>query len=158
MVGFVFILFWRTADVSMREVLFPKKLGFQVVVLILFVIMPLFSFISLWDSYLSACLYSGQVQAAVIDVSESAKQRLPPAIQAHVQQSRTSNKLQINPTRWSLIDLNVPSYPERRIFINVAKKICAYGEEPSDVILTIYGKPNRWNGSRATGSYNCADL
>ena len=158
MASFAFILFWRTTDFSMREVLFPRKLGFQLIVLILFVIMPLFSFVSLWDSYLSASLYSGQVEAAVIDVSESAKQRLPPAIQTHVQQSRTTNKLQINPTRWSLTELNVPSYPERRIFINVAKKICSYGEEPSDVILTIYGKPNRWNGARATRSYNCGDL
>ena len=138
--------------------LLPRKLGFQTVVLILFVIMPLFSFVNLWDSYLSASLYSGNVEAAVIDVSESTKQRLPPAIQTYVQLSRTTNKLQINPTRWSLIELNVPSYPERRIFMNVTKKICAYAEEPSDVTLTIYGKPNRWNGSRQTHSYKCADL
>ena len=124
MAGFAFILFWRASDFSIREVLLPRKPGFQLIVLILFVIMPLFSFINLWDSYLSASLYSGNVEAAVIDVSESAKQRLPPDIQTYVQPSRTTGKLQINPTRWSLIELNVPSYPERRIFINVARKIC----------------------------------
>lgn len=158
MAGFAFILCWRASDFSMREVLLPRRLGLQTVVLILFLIMPLFSFVNLWDSYLSASLYSGNVEAAVIEVSESAKQRLPPAIQTYVQQSRTTNKLQITPTRWSLIELNVPSYPERRIFINVAKKICAYGEEPADVILTIYEKPNRWDGSRETRSYKCAEL
>jgi hypothetical protein len=158
MAGFAFILFWRASDYSMREVLLPRKIGWQTIVLILFVIMPLFSFVNLWDSYLSASLYSGNVEAAVIEVSASTQQRLPPAIQTYVQQSRTTNKLQINPTRWSLIELNVPSYPERRIFINVTKKICGYGQEPSDVILTIYGKPNRRNGFRETRSYKCADL
>ncbi|MCM3869962.1 MAG: hypothetical protein ND895_04620 [Pyrinomonadaceae bacterium] len=158
MAAFAFILFWRASDFSMRDVLLPRKLGFQAVVMILFLIMPLLSFVNLWDSYLSASLYSGNIEAAVIDVSESAKQRLPPAIQSHVQPSRTTSKLQISPTRWSLVELNVPSYPERRIFMNVAKTICAYGQEPSDVILTIYAKPNRWNGSRATRSYQCAEL
>jgi hypothetical protein len=158
MAGFAFILFWRANDFSMWDVLLPKKLGFQTVVLILFVVMPLFSFFNLWDSYLSASLYSGNVEAAMIDLSESANRRLPPAIQAHVQQNKTTNKLQINPTRWSLLELNVPSYPERRIFMNVTRKICAYSEEPSDVTLTIYGKPNPWNGSREKRSYNCADF
>ncbi|MCM3900201.1 MAG: hypothetical protein ND866_00690 [Pyrinomonadaceae bacterium] len=156
--AFAFILFWRASDFSIRDVLLPGRLGFQTVVLTLCVIMPVFSFFNLWDSYLSASLYSGNVEAAAIDVSESTRQRLPPAIQTHVQLSRTTNKLQINPTRWSLIELNVPSYPERRIFMNVTKKICSYAEEPSDVTLTIYGKPNRWNGSRETRSYTCADL
>jgi hypothetical protein len=156
--GFAVILFWRSSDFSMREVLMPKRLGFQTAVLILFGIMPLLSFFNLWDSYLSASLYSGNVEAAAIEVSESTRQRLPPLVQAYVQQSPTANKLRINPTRWSLIELNVPSYPERRIFMNVTKKICEYSEVPSDVTLTIYGKPNRWNGSRETRSYNCAEL
>jgi uncharacterized membrane protein YphA (DoxX/SURF4 family) len=158
MAGFTFILFWRACDFSMREVLLPRKFVFQTVALILYGIMPLFSFVNLWDSYLSASLYSGNVEAALINVSESANQRLPPAIQGYVQRSRTTNKLQINPTRWSLIELNVPSYPERRIFFNLAKKICGYAEDPFEVTLTIYGKPNRWNGSRETRSYNCAQL
>jgi len=158
MAGFAFILFWRATDFSLRDILLPRKPGFQIIVLILFLIMPLFSFFNLWDSYLSASLYTGNVQAAVIDVSESAKQRLPPAIQAHVQANRTTGKLQINPTRWSLLELNVPSYPERRIFIKVAKKICEYGHEPHDVTLTIYEKPNRWNGSREISSYKCSEL
>lgn len=158
MAGFVLILFWRASDFSLREVLLPRRLGFQAVVLVLFVIMPLFSFGSIWDSYLSASLYSGNIESAVIDLSESAKQRLPAEVQNYVRQNPNSNKLQINPTRWSLLELNVPSYPERRIFINVARNICAYAEQPSEVILTIYGKPNRWNGYRETRSYNCAEL
>ena len=158
MAAFAFILFWRASDFSIRDVLLPRRLGFQTVVLILFVIMPVFSFFNLWDSYLSASLYSGNVEAAAIEISESTQQRLPPAILTYVQLSRTTNKLQINPTRWSLIELNVPSYPERRIFTDVAKKICAYAEEPSDVVLTIYEKPNRWNGSRETRSYKCSEL
>lgn len=157
MACFAFILFWQAREPSMREILFPRKLGFHTVVLILFGIMPLFSFVNLWDSYLSSSLYSGNVEAAVIEISEPVKGRLPPAIQTF-QQSRADGKVEINPARWSLIELNVPSYPEERIFLNVTKKICAYAEEPSEVTLTIYGKLNLWTGSRGTRSYNCADL
>jgi hypothetical protein len=158
MAALAFILFWRASDFSLREALLPKKLGLQTVVLILFVIMPVFSFFNLWDSYLSSSLYSGTIETAAIDVSESTKQRMPPAIQTYVQLSRRTNTPQINPTRWSLLELNVPSYPERRIFINVTRKICTYAEQPFDVTLTVYNKPNRWNGSRKSRSYNCAEL
>jgi hypothetical protein len=158
MACFAFILFWRTNDFSMRELLLPRKLGLQTAVLILFVIMPVFSFFNLWDSYLSASLYSGTIEAAAVEISEPTKQRLPSAIQTYVQPSRTTSKLQINLTRWSLLELNVPTYPEQRIFRSVTKRICEYGEVPSDVTLTIYGKPNRWNGSRETRSYTCAEL
>jgi hypothetical protein len=155
---FALILFWRASDFSMREILRPMKLDFHTVAWVLFLVLPLLSFANLWDSYLSASLYSGHVQAALIDVSEPVKQRLPPAIQPYVRYNPATDKLQINVTRWSLLETNVPTYPEQRIFVNVAKKICVYAEGPSDVILTIYGKRNRWNGSREVRSYSCSEL
>jgi hypothetical protein len=71
MASFVVILFWRDREFSASEVLLPRKLSFQIVVIVLFGVMPLFSFFGLWDSYLSAALFSGNVPNAVIYVSEA---------------------------------------------------------------------------------------
>ena len=157
MACFAFILFREARDFSIGTFC-SRETRLSWLVLILFGIMPLFSFFNLWDSYLSSALYSGNVEAAVIQMSQPLKERLPPDIQTYFQSGRADGKAEINPARWSLIELNVPSYPERRIFMNVTKKICAYAEEPSEVTLLIYGKPNPWTGSRGTRSYNCADL
>ena len=158
MACFLVILFWRAKDFSMRDVLLPRKPGFQALVVVLFGIMPLFSLFNLWDSYLSSTLYSGNTAAAVIYLNESMKERLPPGIQGHVQQSPSNGKFLINLNRWSLAELNVPSYPEKRIFINITKRICADAEDASEVNLMIYGKPNWLNGYRKTYTYNCSDL
>ncbi len=158
MIGFAVVLFWVARDFSMRELLLPRKLSFQLIVLVLFGLMPLLNFFNLWDSYLSAVLYSGNLPVAVVHVSEAARNRMPPEIQHQVERNASTGKLFINPNRWSLAELNVPDYRERRVFINLAKQICAYAESPAEVSLTIYGKPNRWNGSREANTFTCPDL
>jgi hypothetical protein len=160
MAGFVVVLFWRAGDFSIRDVLLPRKLGFQTVVVVLFGLMPLFSHFNLWDSYLSSTLYSGNIVTAVIYVNEATMKRLPPGIQGYARQSNSGDQSIINPNGWSLAELNVPCYPEKRIFINVAKRICAFADaaDPSGVQLLIYGKPHWLNGHRETFTYNCSDL
>lgn len=158
MAGFVVILFWQSKDISIREILLPNRIGFHALAVILFGIMPIFSFFNLWDSYLSATLYSGNVAGGVIYINESVRGHLPPAIQAHVEVSPSTGQLLINPNRWSLTELNVPMYPERRVLINITKRICAYAEDPSGVSMKFYGKANWLNGSRETTSFNCNEL
>ncbi|HEX8773268.1 MAG TPA: hypothetical protein VF735_06645 [Pyrinomonadaceae bacterium] len=158
MASFVLILFWQANNISMREILLPKRLGFHALAVILFAIMPIFSFFGLWDSYLSSTLYSGNVAGGAIYFSESVREHLPPAIQSHVQISPSTGKPVISPNNWSLTELNVPVYPERRILFNITKHICAYAENPSEVSLKLYGKPNLWNGAQATTIYSCNEL
>lgn len=54
--------------------------------------------------------------------------------------------------------MNVPAYPEDRVFRNVARYVCAYAEEPSGVMLTIEGKPNPIDESREAETYDCSGL
>ncbi len=158
MAALVVILFWRADDVSLREVVLPRKLSFQMVAILLFGIMPLLSFFGLWDSYLSDALYSGNVANALIHVSESTKERLPVAIRDQVQENPVDGQLVINPYRWSLGELNAPGYPERRVFLNLTKQICAYATDPSEVNVVIYGKPSLLRGLREVHTYTCSDL
>jgi hypothetical protein len=157
MASFVVILFWRDREFSASEVLLPRKLSLQTVVLTLFGVMPVFSFFGLWDSYLSAALYSGNVPNALIYLNEATRERLPPGIQDQVR-TGPDGRLQLNPYTWSLVELNAPGYPERRVFLNVARKICIYAADPSAVSLVIYAKPSLLHGSRETHTYNCSDL
>ncbi|HEX5709110.1 MAG TPA: hypothetical protein VFX96_17545 [Pyrinomonadaceae bacterium] len=158
MAGFAVILFWRAKDFSARDVVLPRRLGLHAVVVVLFGVMPLLSRFDLWDSYLSSTLYSGNTVAAVIHLDEATKARLPPGIQGYAQEGRAGGEFMISPDRWSHAELNVPSYPEKRIFINIARRLCAYAEDPAGVRLVIYEKPNWLSGRRETHTHNCSDL
>ena len=54
--------------------------------------------------------------------------------------------------------VNVPEYPESRIFKNVAKHVCEHVGDPSEVRLVINRKPNAINGSREPEIYDCSGL
>ncbi|HZI17999.1 MAG TPA: hypothetical protein VEY09_05320 [Pyrinomonadaceae bacterium] len=155
---FAAALFWRAGDFSAREVLLPRRPGLQAALVLLFGVMPVFSFFGAWDSYLSAALYSGNVSVAAVHVSESVKERLPHGVRRHVRPGRAGEGLVISPGRWSLAELNVPAYPERRVFVGVARRVCAYALDPADVRLVIHGRPHWRNGSREKSTYTCLDL
>ena len=152
---FVVILFWRDETTGPRQILMVNK-GFPTLVLLLFGIMPAFSLLDRWDSYLSAALYSGNTTQAVIYVSPGVMARLPASIRPHVWQSTQPFFLDIN--RWSYGELNVPIYPEPRIYRKVADRICSYTGDSPDVRLRIKGKPNPLTGARKSAYYDCDHL
>jgi hypothetical protein len=156
MVVVVAALFWRRHDVSLSDLLVPREARFQLIVLILFGALPLLSFFNLWDSYLSASLYSGDFPVAVIRFNDRVKERLPPGVQDYVENG--NGEWSINPMRWSLRELNAPAYPEPRVFKRIGKSVCAVAEDPSDVRLTIYSKPYRLTGERVATTYPCGEL
>jgi uncharacterized membrane protein YphA (DoxX/SURF4 family) len=156
MMLFVIILFWRDRETTARQIIVPKS-WFHAVVLLLSAIMPAFSLVDWWDSYLSSALYSGNTDQAVIYVSPAVIDRLPSAIRPHVWQTSKPFFLDIN--RWSYGELNVPLYPEPRIYKNVAKRICTYaGSFSSDVKLRIKLKPNPFTAHRESEFYDCDHL
>lgn len=159
MAGFSVILFWRCSEFSVRDILVPRPLSMHMCILILFGMMPLFSFLGSWDSYLSFSLYSGNVAFAGIHVSERTIERLPPDIRVQVERpGRYDGRPEIDLNKWSLRELNVPTYPERRVFRSVTKRLCNYAEHPSDVILTVHERPDWLTGFREVYIYNCSSL
>lgn len=152
----VVALFWRRRAVSMSDLLVPREARFQLIVLILFGALPLLSFFNLWDSYLSASLYSGDFPVAVIRFNDRVRKQLPPEVQDYVDNG--NGEWTINPMKWSLRELNVPAYPEPRVFKRIGKSVCAFAQDPSDVQLTIYSKPHRLTGERVATTYSCGEL
>jgi hypothetical protein len=158
MMVFVVVLFWRSESFSIRDVLALRAPLFHSLVLLLFGVMPLFSFFGLWDSYLSASLYSDNIKRATIHISESVKDRLPEIARGSVNTSEADGSSTISLTEWSYKELNVPPYPEDRVFKNAARHVCAYAEEPSEVTLMVKGKPNPMEGSREAEIHDCSGL
>jgi uncharacterized membrane protein YphA (DoxX/SURF4 family) len=156
MILLVIVLFWRDGETTARNLIVPKH-WLHAIALLLVGIMPAFSLFGWWDSYLSSALYSGNTDQAVIYMSPEVIARLPAAARPHVWQETRPFFLDIN--RWSYGELNVPLYPEPRIYKNIAKQICAYaGTYSSDVRLRIKLKPNLFTAYRNSVFYDCDHL
>ena len=156
MILFVVILFWQEKETTPRQIIAPTN-WFHAVVLLLVLILPALSLVDLWDSYLSAALYSGNTDQAVIYVSPKVINQLPTTIHPHIWQSSQPFFLDIN--RWSYGELNVPLYPEPRVYKKVAERICIYAaDSSSDVTLRIKEKPNPLTAHRESEFYDCDHL
>ena len=151
---FVWILFWRDKETTARRIVIGKN-AFQVLVLILFGVLPSLSFFGLWDSYLSSALYSGNTYQTAVYLGPAVLARLPAAIHPHVWQKSEPFFLDMN--RWAYAELRVPVYPEPRVFRQVAKRICKYAEGER-LSLWIKQKPHPLTGSFGSEYYDCESL
>lgn len=159
MMLFVVILFWRPEGFSARNILIPRTSLLHGAALLLFGIMPLFSFFGLWDSYLSMSLYSSNTKNAVLYVNKAADDSLPETIrELAVKSEANSANTRISITKWSWEDLNVPAYPESRVLQSVGKHVCEEAGDPSGIRLVVNGKPAPVDGSRETEIYDCSTL
>jgi hypothetical protein len=154
MAAAVVILFWKASETA-RHVLFGEG-PFHVAVLLLFTVAPAFSFFGFWDHYLSSAMYASNENHGLIYISDKIFDRLPDGIAEYVR-VETPELDSIDIGEWSANELNVPPYPEIRIYKNVARKICDYAESPADVRLSIVSKSTI--GNTISGkSYGCAAL
>ena len=89
-------------------------------------------------------------------MSDDAFNRLPEEIEDNVyEDGPDQGRLNIN--EWSLCELNVPSYPEIRIYKSVAREICAYALDGTGVKLVIQRKITLGNRTRPS-VYACSGL
>ncbi len=143
MVAFVLVLFWRPPDApSPLSILRPGRSAFRWAVAVLFAFMPLLSFWSWWDSYLSASLYSGNTKEGFMV---------------------TRGPQGTEPKRTDLFDvsldrLNVPIYPEEEVFENAARARCSEAKRPGRTRLVLLDKPDILSGEREREVIRCREL
>jgi uncharacterized membrane protein YphA (DoxX/SURF4 family) len=147
MPAFIILLFWRS-DVSFAEITWGPLLTQKLVVL-LFGIMPFFSFFGWWDSDLSASLYSVNLPLANVLVSETVKIQLPPDIQKYVKDLPGNNHV-LKIQDWSFGELNVPPYAAARAYNNIGAEICKYTNNSPDVVLLLQEKDTLLGRGRLT--------
>jgi hypothetical protein len=155
MAVFDIILFANESKCSIADILWTRRRLYLVVVLIVFAVLPCLSFFNLWDSYLSAALYSGNLTEAEIYLSDAGRTSLPASIV--VRSVRTSADTNvINLQRWAIEDLNVTPYPETRVYKAIARTVCSYLRDRTQLVLIV--REQRMYGSKPETGYRCWEL
>jgi uncharacterized membrane protein YphA (DoxX/SURF4 family) len=133
MIGFNFMLFFD--ETALKLIDFRNTVSYHApkIVIILFVMMPLFNFFNSWSSYLSHNLYSGNTDNGVICISDSVKTRLSSNISKYA--VADGHQYQINIKYWCMQELGIPAFPERKNFEKVTDLFYNYTEDPSQVFL-----------------------
>lgn len=105
----------------------------------LFWIMPAANLFNKWDAYLSFSLYSGNTNDAKIELTEAAYNKLPLYVRHYA--ITVNNQYVLYPKWWCMNELNVPLYPEKRIFDKVTTHITILcGNLQKDVKLVYIEK------------------
>jgi hypothetical protein len=155
MAVFDIVLFAGADEVSAREIVWGEASIGHATAFALFAALPLLSFFNLWDSYLSAALYSGNLTEAQIYATDAAKAALPAAIGQYLVHTSPDTNV-INLQRWAIEDLGVTPYPEARVFKRIAKNVCDRLPDRTQLVLIV--KEERMFFSRPETGYRCRDL
>jgi hypothetical protein len=150
------LLFW-TGEPTAASVLLPRRAGVHAAAVALFGVLPVLSFSGHWDAYLSGALYSGNLKAGALAVSDGVGARLPDPVRRHVTRNRTGGNV-LDIWEWSMGELAVPSYPQDRVFRAVARDVCRLADTPTDVVLVVFGRPGVLTGQREITRRDCASL
>ncbi len=149
------LLFTSKQEFSWREIVWPGRRVYHAGALAVVALLPLLSFVNLWDSYLSAALYSGNLTEAEIYATDRAKDAMPSSIHARlVETSPNTNVLSIQ--WWAIEDLNVQPYPEPRVYRKIARDICKYVSDGDGVVLLV--REQRLFFSKPETGYRCHEL
>jgi hypothetical protein len=156
MIVFVVLLFWNEKAVMVFS--FSKlhrNIG-QLSFILLIWILPFLNFFGMWDHFLSFSLYSDNENIYYIAIEEKElpkiDDRLRPFL-AEVPGISGGRLIDIN--KWTLNELNVPFYPERRVFKVVAKTFCDLGIEEGKIIFLELKRPFR---EGEYFNFTCKDL
>jgi predicted DCC family thiol-disulfide oxidoreductase YuxK len=149
------LLFAGKQEFSWREIVWSGRNRYHAAVLAVLIGLPLLSFVNLWDSYLSAALYSGNITEAEIYTNDRGRNSLPERFRMYlVHTSEGTNVLNIQ--RWAIEDLNVTAYPEVRVYKRIAEDVCRHLHNPADLVLLVH--EHRLFFSKPETGYRCPQL
>jgi hypothetical protein len=158
----VVTLFWRSESAPWRTLrdwsAANRITRVAHVGVILTALAPALSFWGWWDMDLSGALYSGNTAVAVVRIDDEAYKKLPQTAQRQVFRTKNSG-MQILPLlEWSMAELNVPPYPEPRIFRRLTSQVCTLAEGDTAVELVMKGRPSILDGRYQVTRVSCAQL
>jgi hypothetical protein len=109
----------------------------------LYSLLPILSYLGLWDSYFSFALYSENAATANIFITQSFADRLSPDIRAFVRpfprayDPQFQGPLVLAYNAWCYRELHVPFIPEPRVYRAMFRYLRAYSRAPGDLRLII---------------------
>jgi hypothetical protein len=149
------ILFGGAEEFSWRDIIWSGPRPYHIAILVLFVGLPLLSFANMWDSYLSAALYSGNITEAEIYTNDRGRNSLPADIKARLVHVSDDTNV-INIQRWAIEDLDVTPYPEVRVYKKIARSVCLRLSSLADLALLV--REQRLFFSHPETAYRCWQL
>jgi hypothetical protein len=149
------ILLFSGAEFSWHDILWRRRDPCHLAAVALFAILPFLSFFNLWDSYLSAALYSGNLTEAEIYLSDAGAASLPAAIRSRLVRTSPNTNI-LNLQRWAIEDLNVMPYPETRVYKAIARHVCGDLRDRTQLVLIV--REQRMIFSQPESGYRCSEL
>lgn len=157
----VIVLFWRS-DIYIRRTFAARPAGDRaaqaaLILATIYAVLPVLNFWGWWDMNLSGALYSGRTAVAAIRVDARVYEKLPETARRQVFTTK-SGELVLPVYEWSMADLNVPPYPEARVYRQVAREICKSADGRGHVELIVRGSPAIVDGKYEVIRRNCSQL
>jgi hypothetical protein len=104
-------------------------------VLVVAGLLPALNLLGRWDDNLSFSLYAGKNKQAFILLTPAGAEKLPEGLRPFLQ--RRTDRQGFDVSRWALDDLNVPPYPEIRVYRAIAKSLTVQGVAESEMALVV---------------------
>ncbi len=122
MMALVPCLFWKT-DVSLQELLLPRRDWLSITLFGLVVVLPAFSLVGLWDANPSFALYSGDSLTGSVAMNTAMWDRAEGSIKKVALNNGNGYRVQFGD--WSEDTVHVPAYPAERTLRRLAQSFCS---------------------------------
>ncbi len=109
-------------------------------ILALWIVMPVFNFFGRWDHYMSFSLYSGKLPLMAFCTDVAAYPALKPFAKPDDPYSFCDDKSLIKIQSWAMRELNVPPYPQERVYRKLAE-ILHRNYPGGESLLYFYNNP-----------------
>ena len=109
--------------------------------------LPTLSYLGVWDSSLSFCLYSGNTARCELFVTRELLDRLPWSVRRWAVRTE-SGEISINVMRWAVAETGAPLLAEPRNYRALARHIAGYASTDQDVRLVIAPRYGPWKEYR----------
>ncbi|MDX5349065.1 MAG: hypothetical protein LPK19_17685 [Hymenobacteraceae bacterium] len=102
-------------------------------------LVPLLNFFGYWDDYLSFSLYSDKTKAFFVAIGDAELHKLDAPLHEHLIKTGGINIIDVN--EWSMKELNVPLYPESRVFNKIAATFCTNNIAENQLYFLEFEQP-----------------
>ena len=149
----LYILFWNDKASSYKYSIAKFDKALLVAIVILFGLMPVFSFTGHWPKYFSSALYSGNKIKSSLYISDELKNEWIESVDMVI----TPFENKINLDSWALKELRLPPYPSVNYTTKLFYSLCKHSDNEADIILVIDHEPSITSNERLTESFFCSD-
>lgn len=119
MICFLYFLFIRQKGIQLSDAF----KGMNILVPFFWGLMPALNFVNCWDHYLSGSLYSGKLTLMGVCVDARTIPELGQFVSSNDFHHMCEGKSLVKVQSWALKELNVPPYPELRVYQKINKTL-----------------------------------